>query len=68
MTEEETKVVVRVIRRLGFVGGAHYCPDCMNTFHGDKGQHAPDCGYHEISEEEWLDDWEHSFPRQDVTA
>lgn len=34
---------VGVIRALGFIGGAHYCPVCMNEFHADLGQHEPGC-------------------------
>lgn len=38
-----TAGAVAVIRALGFVGNAHYCSDCMNHFHVDRGQHAPGC-------------------------
>ncbi len=32
-----------MIRTLGFIGNAHYCPYCLNHFHDDFGQHEPDC-------------------------
>lgn len=55
MTDERTKAVIAVIRALGFVGNTHYCPYCMNEFHADRGQHAPDCSLlFEIKED---DEW-----------
>ncbi len=38
-----TRGKIELIRWLGFVGNSHYCSVCMNTFHEDFGQHAPDC-------------------------
>ena len=58
MTEEQTAAVVAVIRTLGFVGGAHYCPTCMNLFHEDRGQHQADCDALAAmkDDEEWWDE------------
>lgn len=42
-TASDFQAVVSVIRALGFVGNAHYCPACLNQFHEDRGQHTSDC-------------------------
>lgn len=49
---------IRVIRALGFVGNMHYCGDCMNEFHADRGQHKPGCSVLAsiLEDEEWWDD------------
>ena len=48
---------VEIIRALGFVGNAHYCPDCMNHFHDTCGQHEPGCSVLAglLADEEWFD-------------
>lgn len=64
MTDEQTKAVIAVIRTLGFVGNAHYCPYCMNHFHDDCGQHEPDCEGLQImlADEEWWDELAERLP------
>jgi hypothetical protein len=46
---------VDAISALGFVGNMHYCPDCMNRFHDDRGQHKPGCSV--LAGLESDDDW-----------
>ena len=55
----DTKSVIAVIRALGFVGGMHYCPGCMNHFHDSRGQHEPGCQILEsmMDDEYWWDDY-----------
>jgi hypothetical protein len=57
MTKDQTDAVIAVIRILGFIGNAHYCPHCLNHFHDDRGQHKSDCaGLAELQQdEEWWD-------------
>lgn len=57
---------VAVIRALGFIGNAHYCPDCMNHFHDDHGQHETGCSVlaQILADEEWPD----LIPLRSLTA
>lgn len=40
------------IRAAGFIGNTHYCPDCMNEYYADEGQHAEDCPWEPEEEDE----------------
>lgn len=57
MRTPEENAVIAVIRCLGFVGNAHYCPWCLNHFHEDRGQHQLDCEGLAIMREEDDDEW-----------
>ncbi|HSE46093.1 MAG TPA: hypothetical protein VLA89_12275 [Gemmatimonadales bacterium] len=57
-SKEQTRAIISVIRTLGFIGNAHYCPYCMNHFHDDRGQHELDCeGLANMkADDEWWED------------